>query len=89
MESTGPKAELATNDQAMEKQNQTWLTQGKKEEAVYSGGRTSQQYSGQGCSFLRTVVLILEPALQSSERLAFFFFFFFYIFEVFSITVYV
>lgn len=48
MESTGPKAELATNDQAMEKTNQTWFTQGKKEEAVYSGGGTGQQHSGQG-----------------------------------------
>lgn len=44
MESTGPNVEFATRDQAIGKQNQTWLTQGEKEEAWCSAGATGQGY---------------------------------------------
>ena len=57
MKSTGPKVELATSKQAVSKQKQTWLAQGRKKE-------TGQGYLGLGCSFLRTVVPKLEPVLE-------------------------
>lgn len=62
MESTGPKVELATIDQAIGKHSQTWLAQGQKEVAACAVGGTDQNYIGLGCSSCRRVVLKFEPA---------------------------
>lgn len=67
MESTSPNVELAARDQAIGKQNQTWMMPGERKEAVCSAGGTDQGYPGLGCSFFRTVVLRLEPGLESPK----------------------